>query len=29
MAFLSLEGVSKEFGLFTAVRDVTLSIDKG
>lgn len=29
MAFLSLEGVSKEFGSFTAVRDVTLTIDKG
>src|SRR5215217_1665284 len=29
MAFLTLEGVSKEFGSFTAVRDVTLTIDKG
>ena len=29
MAFLTLEGVSKEFGTFTAVRDVTLTIDKG
>src|ERR671921_2267258 len=29
MAFLTLEGVSKEFGTFTAVRDVSLTIDKG
>ena len=29
MAFLTLEGVSKEFGTFTAVRDVDLKIDKG
>ncbi len=29
MAFLTLEGVSKEFGTFTAVRDVNLKIDKG
>ncbi len=29
MAFLTLEGVSKEFGTFTAVRDVSLKIDKG
>jgi putative spermidine/putrescine transport system ATP-binding protein len=29
MAFLTLEGVSKEFGTFKAVRDVTLTIDKG
>jgi ABC-type Fe3+/spermidine/putrescine transport system ATPase subunit len=29
MAFLTLEGVSKEFGTFTAVRDVNLTIDKG
>jgi putative spermidine/putrescine transport system ATP-binding protein len=29
MAFLTLEGVSKEFGTFQAVRDVTLGIEKG
>ena len=29
MAFLTLEGVSKEFGTFTAVRDVNLTIEKG
>lgn len=29
MAFLKLEGVSKEFGTFKAVRDVTLGIEKG
>ncbi len=29
MAFLTLERVSKEFGTFTAVRDVNLTIDKG
>jgi len=29
MAFLSLEGVSKEFGTFTAVCDATLEIEKG
>jgi putative spermidine/putrescine transport system ATP-binding protein len=29
MAFLALEGVSKEFGTFTAVRDVNLTIEKG
>ncbi|SCX92329.1 ABC transporter ATP-binding protein [Microvirga guangxiensis] len=29
MAFLTLERVSKEFGTFTAVRDVDLTIEKG
>ncbi len=29
MAFLTLERVSKEFGTFTAVRDVNLKIEKG